>query len=631
MGRPYRQQIERIPETVSWAESLDLEDLRDSLLQLAGKNLITVGSGGSHAAAIFAAQLHESTLGGTAKALTPLEALLRPTSPNTAILLLSGRGNNPDILRSFETLSSRAYTEVGALCATRGSALSQRMAERGHFVFEFQPPGGRDGFLATNSLVATLVILARAYASVVDQEFSGISTTELAHRWADSELLRLVARRDTVFALAESWGTTAARDLESRFTEASLANVSVADYRNFAHGRHYWLDRRRSTSAIISFETPKAERLASRTLRLLPDDIPALRVLAQHDGPSGAIELVCASLELALVAGNVRGTDPGRPTIANFGRKLYRGSATVGSTSFRQGWVDRKAIALGLPPTSCRNAVEKALTVYLCRLKSAQIRGLALDYDGTLCSAANRFSGMDSAIGDELSRILSYKIPLVIATGRGKSAHSQIRDAIPREFWDQVILGLYNGASILTLNEEVEVLGTTIAELETLQMPLLRLSEVIPIEIDVKRYQISVRVLSGLSLGAARTAIEETLKPTAPNIQVRTSAHSIDILPQKISKVLAVNCLEEQLTPPVSNDAIVRIGDRGTLLGNDFELLNSGLSLSCGEVSGKLDACWYLGPRGAIGPPATLAYLRALSYDSKGFMVFDVKKLMKDR
>ena len=510
----------------------------------------------------------------------------------------------------------------------KGSALSQRMAERGHFVFDFQPPVGRDGFLATNSLVATLVILARAYASVADQEFPGISTTELAHRWADSDLLGLVAR-DTVFALAESWGTTAAHDLESRFTEASLANVSVTDYRNFAHGRHYWLDRRRSTSGIISFETPKAERLASRTIELLPDDIPTLRVLAPHDGPSGAIELVCASLELALVASNVRGTDPGHPTIANFGRRLYRGSATVGSTGFRQGWVDRKATALGLPPTSCRTAVDRALTVYLGRLRSAQIRGLALDYDGTLCSLANRFSGMDSPIGDELSRILSYKIPIAIATGRGKSAHAQIREAIPREFWDRITLGLYNGASILNLDQEVEVLETTATELENLQRPLLRLSEVIPIEINVKRYQISVRVLSGLSLGAARAAIEETLKPTAPNIQVRMSAHSIDILPQHISKALVVNHLEEQLTPPVSRDAILRIGDRGTLLGNDFELLNTGLSLSCGEVSGNLDACWNLGPRGAIGSPASLAYLRALSFDSQGFMVFDVNKLVK--
>ena len=47
----------------SWAEGLDPEPLRSLLLRFAGRNLIAVGSGGSHAAALFAAQLHESTFG----------------------------------------------------------------------------------------------------------------------------------------------------------------------------------------------------------------------------------------------------------------------------------------------------------------------------------------------------------------------------------------------------------------------------------------------------------------------------------------------------------------------------------------------------------------------------------------
>ncbi len=158
MGQPYRQEIDRIPETVSWAEGLDVERLRSLLLRFAGSNLIAVGSGGSHAAAILAAQLHESTFGATAKALTPLEGSTRPTSHNTGVLLLSGRGNNPDILHAFETLCRRAYVEVEAVCAKEGSPLARRVSERGHAVFEFEPPNRRDGFLATNSLVATLTL-----------------------------------------------------------------------------------------------------------------------------------------------------------------------------------------------------------------------------------------------------------------------------------------------------------------------------------------------------------------------------------------------------------------------------------------------------------------------------------------
>ena len=238
---------------------------------------------------------------------------------------------------------------------------------------------------------------------------------------------------------------------------------------------------------------------------------------------------------------------------------------------------------------------------------------------------------MDTALSDELSRILGCGIPLAIVTGRGRSAHAQIRDVIPRKFWDRITLGLYNGAYVMCLSEDTDAITTSPSDLNYLQKPLLRLSEVIPIDINVKKYQISVRVGLGLGVEMARAAIDETLKTVDPNVQVRASAHSIDVFPHRVSKVLAVNCLEEQLIPPVSDDAIVRIGDKGALLGNDFELLNSGLSLSCGDVSGKLDACWYLGPRGAVGPTATLAYLRALYCDSNGLLTFDVKGLLRVR
>lgn len=631
VGRPYRKQIEEIPSTVAWAGGLEVGDLRESLLHFAGKDLIAVGSGGSHAAAIFAAQLHEATLGGTGKGLTPLEALSRPASPNTVVLLLSGRGNNPDILRSFEVLSGRAYMEVAALCATRGSPLSRLMSEHGHFVFEFQPPGGRDGFLATKSLVATLVILARAYASVVDQVLPEMSTGEPARQWFDSELMKVVASRDTIFALTEGWGATAAQDFESRFTEASLSNVSVTDYRNFGHGRHHWFDRRRLSSAIVSFETPKAQRLASKTLSLLPDAIPTLRVQSPHDGPMGAIELVCASLELGLVAGNVHGVDPGRPTIADFGRRLYRGFPAMPPKNVSTGWIERKAAALGIPPTSNRNILENALETYLQRLASAHIRGLAVDYDGTLCSPSNRFLGMDTSIQIELRRILSHNIPLAIATGRGKSAHSQLRDAIPVEFWHQVILGLYNGGAILTLDQDIEAQQTLDSDLRTVESPLRQLSQIIPIQVSPKSQQISIHVPPGFSLPTVRNAIEETIKPIAPSLQVRASSHSIDVLPNHISKGLLVNALSNTLAAPVGVDDIVRIGDRGSIVGNDFELLNAGLSLSCGEVSADLKACWNLAPGGAVGTSATLAYLRALSCDASGTARFNVSQIVKGK
>ena len=107
------------------------------------------------------------------------------------------------------------------------------------------------------------------------------------------------------------------------------------------------------------------------------------------------------------------------------------------------------------------------------------------------------------------------------------------------------------------------------------------------------------------------------------------SAHSIDIFPGDISKNLAVDRLLAQLPEPVSPDSILRIGDRGTSLGNDAEFLNSGLSLSSDAVSSSLDSCWYLAPHGTVGPSATLAYLRALRPLDSGILKLDFGLLRK--
>ena len=103
----------------------------------------------------------------------------------------------------------------------------------------------RDGFLATNSLLATEVWLARAYAN----SFSSISDLPDSPRSllydGMSEgnfgelilgLMQELGGRDTIVILHDSWGRPAAVDAESKLTEAGLVNVHLADYRNFAHG-----------------------------------------------------------------------------------------------------------------------------------------------------------------------------------------------------------------------------------------------------------------------------------------------------------------------------------------------------------------------------------------------------------
>jgi len=56
----------------------------------------------------------------------------------------------------------------------------------------------------------------------------------------------------------------------------------------------------------------------------------------------------------------------------------------------------------------------------------------------------------------------------------------------------------------------------------------------------------------------------------------------------------------------------LRIGDSGDFDGNDFELLNDGLSLSVGSVSPLPGTCWNLLPKDYHGHIGTLHYLSSL-------------------
>ena len=164
-----------------------------------------------------------------------------------------------------------------------------------------------------------MVWLARAYAEALSLPCELPEFGRLAPP-ADFEKAR---RARTLLVLHDYWGKSAAADAESKLSEAGLANVQLADYRNFAHGRHNWLDKAGDETCVAALITPECGRLAARTLGLLPDGVPVLEMSTEFDGPVAAMDLVLQVFRLVGFFGVLRGIDPGRPGVADFGRKLY--------------------------------------------------------------------------------------------------------------------------------------------------------------------------------------------------------------------------------------------------------------------------------------------------------------------
>jgi hydroxymethylpyrimidine pyrophosphatase-like HAD family hydrolase len=589
---------------------------------------MAVGSGGSFTAAEFAAALHRgSPYGAHASAHSPLEAAATAVALHRTIVFMSTAGGaNPDVLGSFRVLASREPKQLIVLCLRRGTPLA-RSAARFPFVdfFEHDLPTGRDGFLATNSLLASLVLLTRAYAVA-----RGIPS-DLPQLWPALLPARTLAEMDK--SLAPAWTKrtlivlhgadtrVAAVDLESRFTEAALGNLWTSDYRQFAHGRHHWLAKNTETSAVLAFTTTADKELASKTLALIPPTVPVARIDIPLAGTVAAVSAVVRGIFVAASAGRAVGIDPGRPGVPGFGRRIYRLNAFAKTALARPdaatAAIERKT---GTPIAGLRAAGtlrfwHDAYRAFVDRITRAGFAGVVIDYDGTLCSAEDRATGLRQDLADELARLLKAGARVGIATGRGKSVRKELRNVLPESSWEQLIVGYYNGGDIGPLSDDAHPNGSeeTSKALEPVADALRRDPRLKgTADFELRRPQIKVQIIGPMTEWG-REMVEEIVRDTKIcGVTVVHSAHSMDILAPGVTKESVIRSVETTATAASSAEAILCIGDRGRYPGNDHALLKGPHALTVDEASPDPWTCWNLAPLGFRNVAACRYYLSHL-------------------
>ncbi|MBV8229809.1 MAG: hypothetical protein JO329_07485 [Planctomycetaceae bacterium] len=416
MGKPYDSELGDLPRTYEWARTVDIDALAASIRRYAEVPLVAVGSGGSLTSAYFACLLHSLYTGRLARPMTPYELVGSPVHlGGLGVLFLTARGGNPDILDSFDIAVRRVPRRIGLLCTRTGSPLVTRAADvAGAEIHEFDLPTIKDGFLATNSLLATSVLLARAY------QLDPPSSDSLASRFEElvhpgqsgqefhadlSHRCRALWDRPTTLVLHGQTTQPAAIDLESKFTEAALGHLQLADYRNFAHGRYHWLAKHGEGCAVLSLASADDVDLAEKTLGLLPGNIPKARLQVEN-GVSGSLKALALSLFIAGLAGRARVVDPGRPRVPAFGRKLYHlGGAYRVRAVPRIGEAEAVAITrkagASIRTLSAQGTLQRwrqAYALFTEQLCSTPFKAIVLDYDGTLCDASERYSCLSCGV-----------------------------------------------------------------------------------------------------------------------------------------------------------------------------------------------------------------------------------------
>jgi hypothetical protein len=583
--------------------------------------LLAVGSGGSYTTAHLACGLHERHFRYPAAPVTPLElASTGIDLREAAILLLTAGGKNPDILAAADAAVLRDTRRVAVLCATTESELARRLARFSSVeVCDFDLPSGGDGFLATNSLLASCVLLIRAYSEVSAVQHGLPATLEALTGTRDVDFSPVVAR-DTLVVLHSPSLKPVAVEIESKFTEAALGNVQIADYRQFAHGRHHWLAKRGESSAVFALGTDADAPIVEKTISLVPDQIPQVRLALPFEGQVACLAGIVHAFDLVRQAGEARGIDPGDPGVPGFGRQLYNLRVFSRPAAPRPGQIAESAVAVerktrvAAEVLSARGSAlewDRAYARFLDRLRRATIRGVVADYDGTLCDEARRFDPLPRQVADELIRLLRAGIPLGVATGRGKSVRERLQEAIPEDLWGRVVVGYYNGGDIGVLSEGDRPDGRpAVAE------PLQRAADVINehrgflgvAQVELRRKQITLK--PSASLDRLWHCVQGLLAPDIfPGVAVLRSGHSIDIIAPGVSKLAVV---ERVVELSGGREEILCIGDQGCWPGNDYQLLGTPLSLSSNVTSADPERCWNLAPPGFRESQATLGYLSRL-------------------
>lgn len=603
MGKAFASELAALDDTLAWAFSCDVQVLERFVVDVADRPLIAIGSGGSSTACHLAALLHRTRLRRPAQFTTPLDVLSVPAGLHRAgVFLASASGKNKDVLAALEACIAEEAPAVAAVTLRAENPLSVAAASYARArVFAADAPTGKDGYLATNSLIATCTLAARAYGFE-------ITLTKARCKAVDGSVFE---DRHMVQVLHGGWGAPVATDLESKLNESALAAAQLADYRNFGHGRHLWLAQRAAETVVVALVTPGTAAIAESTLKLFPKSISVVRLETPLDGPSGTIDLLRQAFHLVDRVGDARGQDPGRPHVPEFGRKLYRLTPprvrpTIDAPIERKLWASPDGAVDG-------KAFQKGLKEFLARARMTKIGAIALDYDGTLCTKDDRFDGLREDVVAECSRLLKAGIHLGIATGRGKSVREKLQEALGRTLWARVHIGYYNGTDIGGLGDDNlpkrnEPNDAVLKRAQALLSADVWLTATAKIE--PRPQQITVEPKGATRTEALAAHVMARLAPLdGEGVRIVVSSHSLDVLGPMRGKGSLVSWLRAQIG---DDRDVLCIGDRGAWPGNDYSLLAEPMSLSVDQVSSLNETCWNLAPRGVSGPDATLLYLRAL-------------------
>jgi fructoselysine-6-P-deglycase FrlB-like protein len=588
--------------------------------------------------------LHEAYTGRVSRPSTPLEIISNPTLASASpIFFVSAEGKNPDIVEALRRARRHSARDLHVLTNRGASPLQDTLAKLTDVSIHTFELEHKDGYLATNSLILDAVIVARAYEEL-DHHDDHIPRTiddlklngQAIGTWLEgaTSFAQKATSRYGIIVLHSPALKPVAADLESKLSEAALLHCQVADLRSFAHGRHSWLAERANDNLVLALVDPSSEPLWLATHALIPQAIETLTLCIAGSGPRDLLSGLIAELKLVSLFAQALSKDPAKPTVAEFGRKLYYIDLQklVEQPHHEPNAAELSKFAvLGAhwPSITHEEPMHRTANSIRTSLSDRVFRAIVFDYDGTISSSNRRDIPPTAQVCEHLQKLAEHGVVVGIASGRGDSIHAQLRHVLPAACWPKINLGLFSGGWIGDLFSEIPQENQTSEFLNHAARIVHNLKHAgVPID-TVRLYhphQVSVRFRPGIEAQGMWFVIVDALRQAGVDFSnVVRSRHSVDILAPGISKSkLITHLIQSHKLDPYQ---VLTMGDQGAWPGNDSSLLDHRFSLSVATPSRKIDRGWKFAPAHKRDVDATLWYLEAITLLGAGNFTFDAARL----
>lgn len=625
---PFPEILGPLQETIALVGERGTGDISHAMERGRGNVVIAVGFGASAAVAEYFAHCR-ATLGlGTTVVMTPVRIILSSEDWSSADIWIFSAGDaDDDIAAALEFAASSGSERVWLVTASPDGApaIAAKVSHRCDLLV-LPIATAKSPALAIQAMISMVAGLLIASDGNTERPH-GRALMEALQTGSEAALRNQLIEGfrigDTLVVVQDPHARAVGTLLETFLWQTGLAPVQLTDFRSFARGSLLRDESRSRRIFALALTTRESEPVWRSIDALLPEFVRRGVMDLDHGGRlANAIGIVSG---LVVVARLCELSD----TCLSIGDR-EASAAIVEDDAMLRRLVDQRTPAVR-HKTAARllhdsvSNLHVALSAFgrerMHNLGQARFVGIVLDYDGTVVPnepPEARLGPPAAELIGELVRLAERGVRIGFATGRGGSAGDRLREALPDRFHDRVLVGYFNGAHVRPLAVDIRHDRPPVdASVAATAAWITRSGLLSDDDFLASEVQVTISIDEVGDPTTFRARLLACPEIAAGRVRLLSSQHSFDIVPGGATKL----AVARELVGGGNTDLVLAVGDSGSPLGNDRELLSGPHSVSVGSVCGDHQGAWTLFGLTPRGPDALLRLLMAAHVGDDGMRI----------